>query len=239
MDLKRDRRNLLKLGATIGTGLVLGGTSLAENAQTQTDDLTIFDVFKKRRSVRKFKATPIPEEHITKILDAAHLAPTGGNAQLWKFLVIRDIKKLYEIKERLINERIPELLEWYKGQKDVDPNELDAKYEELKVHFENYLSAPVYIIVLVDNRKGPEYTNRYSMKDGALAAGYLMLAARALGYGTVFCTDTIPEKLTKEIFNIPDHFTRICITPVGVPQSWPETPPKKSLDELVVYEMFK
>jgi nitroreductase len=239
MSLKQDRRNLLKLGATIGTGWVLGGTSLAEDAQTQTDDLTIFDVFKKRRSVRKFKATPIPEEHITKILDAAHLAPTGGNAQMWKFLVIRDRKKLYEIKEKLINERIPELLEWYKGQKDFDPNNLDAKYEELKVHFENYLSAPVYIIVLVDNRKGPEYTTRYSMKGGALAAGYLMLAARALGYGTVFCTDTIPEKLTKEIFNIPDHFTRICITPVGVPERWPETPPKKSLDELVVYEMFK
>jgi len=77
------------------------------------------------------------------------------------------------------------------------------------------------------------------MKDGALAAGYLMLAARALGYGTVFCTDSIPEKLTKKIFDIPDHFTRICITPVGVPESWPESPLKKSLDELVVYEMFK
>jgi nitroreductase len=240
--MKQDRRDFLKLGATVGSGVVLGGTGLTANGETnpkQTDDLTIFDVFKKRRSVRKFKSTPVPKEHITKILDAAHLAPTGGNAQQWKFLVIRDIKKLNEIKEKLINEHIPKILEWYKGQKDFDPNDLDAKYEELKVRFENYLSAPVYIIVLVDNRKGPKYTERYSMKDGSLAAGYLMLAARALGYGTVFCTDTIPEKLTQKIFNIPSHYTRICITPVGIPESWPESPPKKSLDELVAYEKFE
>jgi len=83
-----------------------------------------------------------------------------------------------------------------------------------------------------------EYTNRYSIKDGTLAAGYLILAARALGYGTVFCTDSIPEELTKKVFNIPDHFTRICITPVGVPDEWPESPPKKSLEELVVHETF-
>ncbi len=76
------------------------------------------------------------------------------------------------------------------------------------------------------------------MKDGSLAAGYLMLAARALGYGTVFCTDTIAENLTQKIFNIPEHYNRICITPVGVPESWPESPPKKSLDELVIYETF-
>ena len=192
-------------------------------------------MIKKRRSVRKFKSTPVPKEHITKILDAAHLAPTGGNAQLWKFLVIRDRTKL----DHLRNECLLRVLDFAKKQKDFDPNSLDTKTEKLKAYFEDYLSAPVYIIVLVDNRNGPKYTNRYSMKDGALATGYLMLAARALGYGTVFCTDSIPEKLTKKIFNIPDHFTRICITPVGVPESWPESPAKKSLDELVVYEMFK
>jgi nitroreductase len=236
--MKQDRRDFLKLGATVGSGVVLGGTPLTANGKTdpkQEDDSAIFDVFKKRRSVRKFRSTPVPQEHITKILDAAHLAPTGGNAQQWKFLVIRDRKKLNELQE----ECVLWSLGWYKKQKDFDPNTLDTQREEMKTYYEDYLSAPVYIIVLVDNRNGPKYTERYNMKDGSLAAGYLILAARALGYGTVFCTDSIPEKVTQKIFNIPSHYTRICITPVGIPESWPESPPKKSLDELVVSEMFK
>lgn len=44
----------------------------------------------------------------------------------------------------------------------------------------------------------------YNEKDGALAAGYLILAARALGYGTVFITDSIPEQVTKKVCNIPN-----------------------------------
>ncbi|MHC4738922.1 MAG: nitroreductase family protein [Planctomycetota bacterium] len=231
----QNRRSFLKLGATVGTGLALGGMSITANGQTQKDDLTIFDAIEKRRSVRKFKSIPVPEEHIRKIIDAAHLAPSGGNAQDWKFLVIRDRKKLDELQEK----SILQALERFKKRKGFDPKTLDAQQEKYQTYYGNYLSAPVYIIVLVDNSKGPEYTNRYSMKDGSLAAGYLMLAARALGYGTVFCTDSISEELTQKIFNIPERYTRICITPVGVPESWPESPPKKSLDELVVYEKFQ
>jgi len=65
-----------------------------------------------------------------------------------------------------------------------------------------------------------------------------MLAARALGYGTVFCTDSINESIIKEFFNIPDRYTRICITPIGVPFEWPESPEKKNLESFIVNESF-
>ena len=242
MSTRQDRRGFLKLGVTAGTGLVLGGTSLAKDSQTQ-EEMTIFDVFKKRRSVRKFKSTPVPKEHITKILETANCAPSSGNAQNWKFLVIRDRKKLNQLKE----ECIARYLELYKkNRKALDPKKLEEKREWAKQHYEDYLSAPVYIEVLVDNRKWsklrdsqPDYFTRYTIKDGTLAASILLLAARALGYGTVFCTDTIPENLTQKMFNIPDHYTRICITPVGIPDKWPECPQKKGLDEKVVYEKFQ
>jgi len=239
MSAKQDRRSFLKLGATVGTGLALGGVSRAVNGQTQKEDLTVFDVFEKRRSVRKFKSTPVPKEHITKILEAANCAPSSGNAQNWKFLVIRDREKLNQLKE----ECIARFLELYKKKrKDLDPEKLEEKREWAKQYYGDYLSAPVYIEVLVDKRKWsetPNHMERYSIKDGALAAANILLGARALGYGTVFCTDSIPEELTQKMFNIPTHYTRICITPVGVPESWPECPPKKSLDEKVVYEKFQ
>jgi len=65
-----------------------------------------------------------------------------------------------------------------------------------------------------------------------------MLAARALGYGTVFSQDSIPFDLIKKVFQIPDGYERIYFTPIGVPESWPESPAKKPLREFVVFEKF-
>ncbi len=44
----------------------------------------------KRRSVRTYKPDPIPEEDLTLILEAARRAPTGGNRQRWRMVVVRD-----------------------------------------------------------------------------------------------------------------------------------------------------
>ena len=55
------------------------------------------DVITKRRSIRKYKNTPIPRDKIIKILEAARLAPSASNRQPWHFIVVEDkddIKKL-------------------------------------------------------------------------------------------------------------------------------------------------
>lgn len=96
-----------------------------------------------------------------------------------------------------------------------------------------YFSAPVYIVVLTDNTS--QYPD-YNHWDGPMAAGFLMLAARALGYGTVFITDAIPDQVTKEVLRIPDRYTRVCITPLGIPVEWPDSPPKKKLEEFIAYD---
>ena len=62
--------------------------------------MNVFEAIKTRRSVRKYKPEPIPEEHLWTILEAARLAPSAGNRQPWRFIVVRDretIKKLAEI----------------------------------------------------------------------------------------------------------------------------------------------
>ena len=63
-----------------------------------------------------------------------------------------------------------------------------------------------------------------------------MVAARALGYGTVFSQDSVPYELIKEVFEIPDQYERICFTPIGIPVEWPEGHKKKPLYELAVFE---
>ena len=55
------------------------------------------EVIKKRRSIRKYKDTPVPKEQILEILEAARIAPSASHRQPWHFIVVEDketIKKL-------------------------------------------------------------------------------------------------------------------------------------------------
>ena len=53
--------------------------------------MEVFDAIRTRRSIRKYKSEPIPEEKLRTILEAARLAPSAGNRQPWRFIVIQDI----------------------------------------------------------------------------------------------------------------------------------------------------
>jgi nitroreductase len=190
---------------------------------SQTSD--IWYVIHNRRSVRSFKPDPIPDSKIKQIIDAARMAPTSGNQQPWKFLIIKDKKLINQMMEACVNESL--------SRYGANPSsETKEQYEQKvrKALIAGYFSAPVFIVVLTDNNsKYPDYNHW----DGPLAAGYLMLAARALGYGTVFITDAISDSITKEVLQIPDNYTRVCITPLGIPVEWPATPPKKNLNEMI------
>jgi nitroreductase len=231
MQSNTNRRNFLKLSAGIGTGLAFGIPKISARGQTEWESEDFFKIIKSRRSIRKFKSTPIPKEHIKKILDAARSAPTSGNQQPWKFIVIQNAAKIDELKQECISQS----LSAFKKRKKPDEEELDAQRKKVEDYFGGLLAAPVHVVVLTDNKsKWPSYNE----KDGALAAGYLILATRALGYGTVFITDSISEQITKKVCNIPDRYTRICFIPVGVPESWPESPAKKDLQEFIVHDSF-
>jgi len=203
---------------------------LDKSESTLIKDSNIWEVFQNRRSVRNFKPDAIPESDIVKIIDAARMAPTSGNQQPWKFLVVRDPNTIKKMKEACIKERMKRF------NKNNAKKETEKQYEDrVNQAVAGYFSAPVYIIVLTDNNSTyPDYNHW----DGPLAGGYLMLAARALGYGTVFITDAISENITKEVLQIPDQYTRVCITPLGIPVEWPTTPSKKNLNDFIVFEKF-
>jgi nitroreductase len=52
--------------------------------------LTVAEAIEKRRSIRKFKPDPVPDELINQILEAGRLAPSGTNRQPWRFQVIKE-----------------------------------------------------------------------------------------------------------------------------------------------------
>ncbi len=50
----------------------------------------VHEAIRKRRSVREFLPTPVPDEILMKVLEAAGLAPSSSNRQQWRFVVVRD-----------------------------------------------------------------------------------------------------------------------------------------------------
>jgi len=229
------RRTVLKSTALMIAGAALGGESLARQVDVNVQEDQFLDriwaTFRNRRSVRKFKPTPIPPEHIRTIVDMARTAPSSGNQQPWKFLIIQDRTKLDELKNALIEKG----MERVRSGGAVTGEKLETEKKNMTRYFEDYLSAPVAMIVMTDDQsKYPDYNHH----DGPLAAGYLMLAARFLGYGTVYATDSINPDVARKLFHIPERYRIVCSTPVGIPDRWPDPPSKKPLDDFIVRDSF-
>ncbi len=220
-----------KVIADVCTPISHHSTSADQDVKYTPQQTYLFDLFESRRTVRKFEASPIPRDHLWKILDAARRAPTAGNQQPWTFLVIQDREKIHLLQEKTL----AWVVDSYRENRDPDHDELHAFRDRMEQVFSDIFSAPLYVAVLVDSKeKHPEYV----LYDGTLAAGYLMIAARSLGYGTGFYTTYFPEEKIKDFFNIPHQYQLVCFTPLGIPETWPVSPQKKDLEELVVFDSF-
>ena len=188
---------------------------------------SIFDVIRHRRSVREYDSAPVPEEDIRLILDMAHYAPTADNVQPWRFLIIKEKENLQRLHDALN--------EWWADsvkKRNLSPEREKETLESGAQYIQKLMTAPVFIFIFVDISVYPEL----AIYDGYLAVENLMLAARALGYGTVFSTTFFPKYKVHEFVQAPANLTLICATPLGYPKQWPTMPPKKELDELIVRE---
>ncbi len=221
--MRTSRRKLLQFASMAGGTLAASAVPLA-GAEKGDVPAALLEVFAKRQTVRRYKPdVPVPEEHVRQILDAARRSPTCMNQQPWTFLVVRDKAKIEAMKKRTL---------------EMVGKFVSADKKEAALRFtEGYFTAPVYVVVLVDTTcQCTGYAQRH---DGPIAAGYLMIAARAFGYGTAYLTDGIPEAVTREVVAIPSQYHRVCITPIGVPDRWPEQAPKRKLEEMVAYETLE
>jgi nitroreductase len=188
------------------------------------NETPFFEVVQKRVSVRSYKSDPVPPHHLEQILEAARQAPNAGNQQPWRFLVIQEKNKLDEFRDTA----------WRSRKKWLLDNGYEADTDEgMKVHYNRLLGAPLHVVVLVDT--AVKYRG-YAEQDGALAAENIMLASRALGYGSVMITGSVSADTLRNFFKIPKRYSINCLIPIGVPDSWPEKKMRRPLSELVFYE---
>src|SRR3984893_7064880 len=121
----------------------------------------IFEVMRTMRAMRRLKADPVPDEVITKILQAAQWAPSGGNTQRWRFLVVKDpeIKKKVQVYyKRLYDETVGP--RWY--LRGPPPGSDGARYGGAHAAVEyltdHYHEAPVWIVACLEDGENPGRT---------------------------------------------------------------------------------
>jgi len=210
------------------------------------------ELLKYRRSIRRFKPVPVPDDWIMKILDAAHYAMSGANSQPWEFIIVKDPeirKKIYEVFESdleltlsLEQQRIPQ----YRHPAFNLP--LEEK-EKVFGMLAGWREAPVCIAVLEDPRKqwgsvmaahGDLY---YSSARDILSAsmGHLSmtihLAAASLGLGSQR-VDVCNEHAYKEALGHPDPLRLNFIVPIGYRDYEPGPPHRLPIEELVHFDQY-
>lgn len=167
--------------------------------------MNIFQVFKDRRSIRRYTDKPVESDKIEQILDAARLAPSWKNLQCWRFLVLDD-----QSRKKAILRAFPED---NPGRKAI-------------------AAAPVAIVVCADPAESESANGiEYYIADTAIAFEHLCLAAHALGLGTCWM-GWFDEVTIREELGIPDRIRVIGITPLGYPDQEPKARPRKALAEI-------
>jgi nitroreductase len=197
------------------------------------DSMSLFDAIYSQRAIRHFSPQPVSDEAVETILHAAIRAPSGGNRQPWRFIVIRDAA----LKRRLG--------QWYLAawQEAIAGMEvLPQPYRHGAELAQQMATVPVLILACIDS--GPAGTGPGSITRGASiypAVQNLMLAARALGLGTVLTTlHTRYESDIKALLHIPETVETAALIPVGYPAEgarWGRTR-RRPLSEVVFHEQW-
>ncbi len=174
--------------------------------------MDLYEAIQKRRSIRKFKDKKIPEEVLERVLNAGRLAPSAVNLQPWKFIVVRDL------------ETQKSLVDCTRGGKHAHLGMADVALVACGNERDCY------------QRQG-NYMKTFAI-DVAIALDHMMLAATAEGLGTCWI-GAFDENKVKELFQIPESWRVVGMTPLGYPDETPVFNGRKSLLEILCFERWQ
>jgi nitroreductase len=182
-----------------------------------SDDTSLFDALYSTRSIRHFRPELVPEAVIERVLDAAIRAPTGGNRQNWRFLVLRDAALRARV-GALYGQGFHEV---YTPERIARAgNASTARALQSASHLADHMGdePPVLILACLENTPDSPPAGRASGSSIYPAVQNLMLAARALGLGTCLTTLHLRhEAEIKSLLSIPDHVDTYALIPLGYP----------------------
>jgi nitroreductase len=177
----------------------------------------VFDIMHTTRAMRRLKPDPIPDELIRRILAAGQAAASGGNAQRWRFLVIKDpeIKKKVQVYyKRAFDEVVGPRYYTSEPPPGVTRERYMRQHAAVQYLTDHFHEAPVWIVACLEGAN----PNRSSGSSIYPAVQNMLLAARALGLGSTLTTrHLLYEKETEAAMGIPEGYHSYAILPIGYP----------------------
>jgi nitroreductase len=165
------------------------------------------ECIKTRRSVRKFLDKPVPFDRIAAILDCGRLAPSAGNLQTWKFIVVEDKGPKEEIARACVDQM------WIAAAPYIII--IVSEFEKMKRFYD---------------LRGERL---YSVQSCAAAAQNMLLAAHDLGLGACWI-GAFDEEKVRNLLGCPADTRPQAVIPVGYPAEVPQKPNKYPI-EIVSY----
>ena len=169
---------------------------------------SVLALLKGRRSIRRYRPDPVPDEMVEQLLEAGRWAPSASNRQPWAFIVVQDEAVRREVARH-------------------------AAYYFIR--WAHVAEAPL-LIVLCGDARNPIY-RQFLHEDVGLAGSQIMLQAKALGLGTCWIGG-LDRKAIASILKVPDHIEIVGLLTVGFPAEEPAPRARKPLAEIVHYDVY-
>lgn len=211
--------------------------------------IDLYDAMSTLRAVRKLRPDPVPHDVLERVLQAACWAPTGGNQQPWKVVVITDS----EVKRGLQDIYRPEWARYVAGfmaRLEGQPEEVVEPWRKVQQagdHLADHLHEAPAILLFCANPAAMAITDakldRISMVGGGSvypAVQNAMLACVAEGLGCTLTTlHCKREPEVKQLLDIPDGWATVALVPIGYPVGRGHGPiTRKGVDKMAARDNF-
>lgn len=208
--------------------------------------MELYDVMRTTSAVRRFTDDPLPDETLRLILDNARFAPSGGNRQGTRIVVVRaeeTRRALVGLTEPPVRRYMAQRLAGENPWNTVDPSAVtDEQVAATDVPSDftrPLLTAPVVLVVAVDLRLVAaldQHLGRIGIVGGASVYPFvwnILLAARNEGFGGTITTMAVAEEpRLKELLGIPAPYAVACVVPLGKPVHQPTKLSRAPVEEL-------
>jgi nitroreductase len=184
--------------------------------------IDLYEAMSTTRAVRRLRPDPIPDDVLRRVLEAATWAPSGGNRQAWRIIVVKDP----DTKRRLRDLYSGPWTEYAKARTGALEALPDAAREKAERTYaagdylaENLHQVPA-ICVFVFEPAGLAITDARLEGGGSLypAVQNLLLACRAEGLGCVLTTLLVAsEPEIRELLDLPEPWATYAFVPIGYP----------------------
>ena len=177
----------------------------------------LFEIMQTTRSMRRLKPDPVPDELIRKILEAGTYAPSGGNMQRWRFLVVKDAtvkRTIGALYKRTWEEQVGPRYRASEPAPGTSRERFLRMLDAAQYLADHIHEAPVWIIPCM----GGASATRTSGSSIYPAVQNMLLAARALGLGATLTTVYLNfEKEVDATLGLPPDVHTYALLPIGYP----------------------